>query len=352
MEKMECGLMDKCKTIFPVFCFTALPSFVVFVFFSMVLQMAYWWQFYDNTFFAICGVAAFVLMMFAMIAVSNFVCQYCRSMAPFANGVDLSGGARFTKIEYYYGRENIITGQRPIYMRKVEAGGMGNAFLGALLHGAIIGIVGPIRFVVELLLIFLFPSRCISWRAHTAGVLDQIQSDGVVHFFRGIIRCFLVFLALLLIFMPFLIGSKVKYDTDAVDVSFRFSEKKNWAYYPSRIEMSFYGEVVNEGETGIIALSGTVYYKDRSGNVLYQCDESMRRMSHGLTLDKEHIDKGESFEVTFSVDSWPGEEGVQVLWNTELKDIQIVMEITHVVYEGGKGFSLDKPCTVIAKDFE
>lgn len=350
MEKRACTLWDRCETIFPLFCFTALPALVELGIFTWVLQVTYYAVYYENGFFWVCGVAFFIVMMFAFVAVSNFVCEYCRSISPFAQGVDFSGGSRYMKVECYYGSRNLITGIRPVHIRVSEAGGIGAGFVASMLHAFGIAVVGIPRFLVELVLIFVFPKWCITWMAHTAGVLDTIETEGAVHFFRGVIRCLLVLLALWILFFPFVLGCKAKYSPDHIDI--QITEKKNWEYNNSRLHVVYYGDLTNTGSAKLKSVGGTFYYKDRNGNVLYQRDGGLRMKSNGMTLPKDYLDKGESFEIDLDVLADPTDVNAQKIWNADIDDIQIVMEITGASYDGGKSIDFRKSRTVIIKDFQ
>ena len=350
MEKRACTLWDRCKTIFPLFCFTALPALVELGIFVWVCQVIYYAVYFENGFFWVCGVAFFIVMMLAFVAVSNFVCMYCRSISPFAQGVDFSGGSRYMKIEYSYGIPSLITGIRPIHVRVSEAGGVGAGFVASMMHAFGIAVVGIPRFLVELVFILVFPKWCIAWKAHTAGVLDEIETEGFVHFFRGFIRCLLILLAIWILFFPFLLGNKAKYSPEHINI--QITEKKNWEYNKSRIHVAYYGDLTNTGSAKLKSVGGTIYYKDRNGNVLYQRDEGLWMKSDGMTLPKDYLDKGESFEIQVNVFGDPTDANAQKIWNADMDDIQIVMEITSASYDGGKCIDFKESRTVIIKDFQ
>ena len=350
MEKRACSLLDRCKTIFPLFCFTALPALVELGIFAWVCQVIYYAVYFENGFFWVCGVAFFVMMMLAFVAVSNFVCMYCRSISSFAQEMDFSGGSRYMKVEYFYGRADTFTGIHPIHVRVSEAGGIGTGFVASMLHAFGIAVVGIPRFLVELVLILVFPKWCIAWKAHTAGVLDEIETEGFVHFFRGFIRCLLILLAIWILFFPFLLGNKAKYSPEHINI--QITEKKNWEYNKSRIHVAYYGDLTNTGSAKLKSVGGTIYYKDRNGNVLYQRDEGLWMKSDGMTLPKDYLDKGESFEIQVNVFGDPTDANAQKIWNADMEDIQIVMEITSASYDGGRSINFKESRTVIIKDFQ
>ena len=165
---------------------------------------------------------------------------------------------------------------------------------------------------------------------------DKMEEEGKSRFFKLPLAVAVVFILSWIIGLPAEAAFAKKYDHEQIE--FEITEKYNSENNNMRVHTIFYGTVTNNGRGRIKQIEGRVYFKDREGNVLFEDERLVINIPFSSipSADDNYLEKGERWEVEFSVISSPDDSGAQQIWSYDIDDIEIIMEISEIHYSGDK----------------
>ncbi len=328
---------SKLETLLYVFLLTAVPQLVVLALFGSVFYFAYWFGVYNSTAHALVGAVAFIAMLFGFLCVAIFTKNYGLSLfAATRKDFDVNQyhGEPIKKIDYSYGSKNLFTGKRSIYVREREVPSGGPLLVTALMS-ILIGFTGIFKFIIEGVRVYLSDERQAEWEGCRKYLIDEINVHGKKKFFKIPVMVALVFIISWAICLPTGVIIKEKYNPK--HIKFEITEKYNSENNNIRVHTLFYGTVTNNADGKIKQIEGCVYFKDRNGIVLFEDEKIVINVPFSTTSDwDDYLEKGEMWEVEIPVLSSPNDSGAQIIWNSDINDIEIIMEVSEIHYKGDK----------------
>ena len=340
---------SKSKTIMYIFCLTIVPQFSVIAVVASVACWAYWANKYNDFLIWLPGIIGFIAMLFTFVCVSVLVHAYGLSI--FAKtrkefNSENYKGTPVTKIEYTVGRKDTLTGNRPIYVRtkQVSSGGplliMGGQAL-------LVGITGFLKFIIETIRVCLSDNRQAEWEACREYMKQKMSGKSKVSFFQLPIICGMIIALIWVSMLPIMIYMRNSYDPR--NIEFNITEKDNSEFNNIRINILFNGEITNKGNKKIEQLEGTLYFKNRRGDVLYEGKTVINAPFSTRYPSDDYLEKNESWEICLDIRTDPSHSGAWELWDCDLEDIEISMEISEIRYKGSKFIEFSVPQSVTVK---
>lgn len=339
MINEDCIMTQKSKseTMAYVFLLTVVPQLTVLFMIGTVVYLSYWFGKYNSIVHALIGIVAFIAMLFGFVAVSVFTKSYGLSIfAPTRTDFDADRYKTepISKIDYYYGRKNLITGNRSLYVRerKISTGGplIATAFISIK-----VGITGLFKFIFEGVRVLLSDGRQTEWEVCRSYFVEKMEEEGKARFFQvPIIVAFIISVSLI-VGVPF--GAILVEKYNPKHLEFKVTEKYNSENNNMRTHVLFYGTLTNNGHARIDQIEGRVYFKDREGNILFEDEKVViKEPFAGVSSSDGYLRRGESWEIAFSVLSDPTDNGAQKIWGCNIDDVEIIMEISEIHYSGDK----------------
>ncbi len=322
---------SKLQTICYVFLLTVVPQLAVWAMFLAVCYIAYWFGMYNSTIHAFIGIGAFIAMLFGFLCVAIFTKNYGLSLfAPTRKDFDVNNfhGAPVERIDYYVGRKNTFTGRRAVYVHKREVPTGGPLLITALMS-IVIALTGIFKFIIEAVRVCLSDNRQGEWEGCRLYLVEARDDEGAWTFFRTPAIVGIVFVIAMAISIP--AGAVIKNKFNPENLSFNISERVNSENNSTRVHVLFYGEMTNNGGGKLVQVEGSVYVRDREGNLLYRNDHVV--FNQPLHSYDDSLSRGESWEIDISVLAAAGDSGAVTVWNTDVDDLEIVMEISEMHYE-------------------
>lgn len=340
---------SKAKTVLYIFLLTVLPQFAVIAVVASVACWAYWANKYNSFLIWLPGIIGFITMLFTFVCVSVLVHAYGLSI--FAKtrkefNSENYKGAPVTKIEYTVGRKDSFTGNRPVYVRtkQVSSGGplliMGGQAL-------LVGMTGILKFLIETIRVCLSDNRQAEWEACREYMEQKMSGKSRVSFFQLPILCGMSIAVIWIAFCPIMMYTHAAYDPQHIE--FNITEKYNSEFNNIRINILFNGEITNKGNKKIEQLEGTLYFKNRRGDVLYEGKTVINAPFSTRYPSDDYLEKNESWEICLDIRTDPSHSGARELWDCSLEDIEISMEIREIWYKGNKFIEFSVPQSVTIK---
>lgn len=341
---------SKLQTLSYVFLLTVVPQLVVWAMFLIVCYVAYWFSAYNSTIHAFIGIAAFIAMLFGFLCVAIFTRSYGLSLfAPTRRDFNVNDfhGAPVEKIDYAVGRKNVFTGRRSIYVYKREVP-TGGPLLVTALMSIVIAITGICKFAIEAVRVCRSDDRQGEWEGCRAYLIDMRDKEGAWTFFKTPAIVGIVLGLALAISVPAGMVIKQRFSPD--NLAFEITEKINSENNATRVHVLFCGEMINEGGGKLVQVEGTVYIRDREGHIVYESDRVV--FNQPLHSRDDSLSRGERWEMEVSVLTAPGDHGGIAIWNADMDDLEIVMEISELHYESDRFISFpNEDDLVIIKPF-
>ncbi len=328
---------SKSYTLAYVFLLTVVPQLIVWAALGSVCYFAYYFAMYNSSIHGIFGAGAFVAMLFAFLCVAIFCKNYGLSLfAKTRRDFDVNQyhGAPVEKIDYRVGRKNTFTGKRSIYVYKREEP-TGGPLLVTALMSIVIGLTGVFKFIIEGIRVCLSDDRQAEWEGCRKYLIEKRDAEGTKQFFKTPIMVGLVFLVIWAICLPSALVTKSKYSPE--HISFEITEKYNSENNNVRIHVLYDGEIINNGSAKIEQVEGRVYFRDKNGTLLFEDDHVVINVPFSIpSPSDEYLEKDERWEISLSVLTAPGDIGGEIIWDGELDDVEISMDVTQISYKGDK----------------
>ena len=312
-----------------VFLVTVVPQIVVLFVIASTFGLAYFAVKHNVFLMWMFAAAGFLGMLFAFISVSVFVASY--GVSPFVIHSNFQREDRYEKrITWREGNlKNPLTGRRPIYAQSVEVKMMGGTLAGMTINSLWVGATGVFSFLLEFVWICLSDRRAESWVNQKQYLLDKIEEEegGRWHFFKvPILSLVTIIVSWIVVFFCILYANAARNPTE--DLQFSITHKKNWENNHLRIQIEYSGQLYNAGPTWE-QIEGTVYYRDKDGNLI---------MEDSLTLGYNSfcLEEGATCEISLSVRTPPSDVAGQTLWDLDIDDVEITMDINNIRYDNDK----------------
>lgn len=329
--------VSKLSTLAYVFLLTVVPQLVVWAALGSVCYFAYCFTTYNSSIHGIFGAGAFVAMLFAFLCVAIF--SKCYGLSLFAKtrkdfNVNQYRGEPIEKIEYRFGRKNTFTGKRSIYVHKREEP-TGGPLLVTALMSIVIGLTGIFKFVIEAVRVCLSDDRRAEWEGCREYLIEKRDAEGAKQFFKTPAIVAIVFLLVWAICLPSALAMKNKYSPEYI--SFEITEKRNSENNSTSINILYDGEIINTGKAKIKQIEGHIYFRDRDGNLLYEDDRIVINVPFSIpSPPDDYLEKDERWGISLSVLTASGNAGGQEIWDSNLGDVEISMDVTEIWYKGDK----------------
>ena len=331
---------SKLQTIGYIFLNTVFLQIIVLLTFCSVGIWALCATYYNSFVFWILGAGGFVTMLFVFVCVSVFSHAYGVSI--FAKTRKAFDANRYKsepikRYDYSLGRKDLITGNRSIYVREREVK-TGGPLVAMGFMAIVVGLTGIFKFVVEALRVCVSSSRQMAWEEAREYMHEKMHEEkSVVAFFQVPIVCAII-LALIWVGAVFgLIYSADTYSDDCIE--FQITEKYNSENNRIRIHTLFYGTLKNTGNKEIRSVEGTVYFKDANGKILYEGEVSFHA---ALDEENDYLEADELWDIALQIHTSPDDVNAQYVWNAELEDIEISIDISEIVFDNAKWYSSSK----------
>lgn len=324
---------SKIQTIGYIFLHTVVLQLIVISIFSFVAFLAYFGLTkYNSSVLALVGVIAFIDMMFVFVCVSVFKKSYGVSLfAQTRREFDGTAykGETIKRIDYSLGRKNVFTGERSIYVREREVK-PGGAIIALGIPAIVSGFTGIFKFIIESIRVVCSEDRQAAWEEGRAYLDEKINKEGKRSFFKVPRICCFVLALSMVISLPVVGFNGYRFNPDRVN--FCITQKENYTDKYGRAQIIFSASLENTGSASIRHIQGYLIFRDQNEQELYR--EKVTVKSPGLVTSGEddYLDQGEQWELELYPSLSP--EALSVLWNTELSDIEILMEVTEIRYAG------------------
>ena len=330
------GVLDikytKLQTIAYVFLHTVLMQLILIFTLSFVGFLAYFGlNKYNSVILSILGIVAFLVMIFIFVCVSVFTKSYgvsvfARTRREFNGSAPNMGTTK--RIDYYYGRANVFTGRRPIFVRETEEKTGCNAIL--FLPAFLVLCTGILKFVIESIRVLLSESRQAAWEESREFMREKIEHEE--NFFSFPKICAISLAVIMIVSIPVSVAVFKQYDTSYI--SFEITEKQNAERNNQRVNIIFYGTVEKNGGKDIRAIEGNVYFKNRDGEALFELKTHIDVPFSTPSQPNDYLENNENWDIAFDLRFSADDQQALRLWNMELEDIEIVMEVTEIDYKG------------------
>ena len=340
---------SKAKTVLYIFLLTVLPQILVLAVVASVACWAYWASKYNSFLIWLPGIVGFITMLFTFVCVSVLVHAYGLSI--FAKtrkefNSENYRSAPVTKIEYTVGRKDTFTGNRPVYVRTKQVSSGGPLLIMGC-QALLVGMTGILKFFIETIRVRLSDNRQAEWEACREYMKQKMSGQSRISFFQLPILCGMSIAVIWLAFCPIMMYTRTVYDPQHIE--FNITEKYNSEFNNTRINIVFSGEITNRGSKKIQQMEGTLYFKDRRGDVLFEGNVVLNVPFSIPSPPDDYLEKNESWEIGLDIRTDPSHSGARKLWECSLEDIEISMEIREIWYKGNKFIEFSDPKTVTVK---
>lgn len=312
-----------------IFSATVVPQIVVLSVIASTFGLAYFAVKHNVFLMWFCGIFGFLGMLFAFVSTSVFVGSY--GVSPFVLHSNFQGRDRYVKkITWHESSvKNPVTGRRAIYADSVDVKVLGGSLVAMTLNSLWVGATGIISFVFETLWVCLSSRRADAWYRQKDYLIEKMEEEdgGKWHFFKVPILSIITIVICWVLMIVCIVYANVKYDP-CRDLQFSINEKTNWENNHLRINVEYSGELYNAGPT-LDQIEGTIYYRDKDGNLIAE-------NSFTFGYREFDLEEGESCEIGISVRTPPSDVAGQTLWDLDIDDVEITLDINNVRYDNDK----------------
>ena len=324
----------KLQTIVYIFLHTVAMQLILMLTVSFVGFLSYFGlNKYNSTILTILGIVAFLVMIFIFVCVSVFTKSYgvsvfAKTRREFIGSAPDTGTAK--RLDYYYSRRNSFTGRRSIIFREREEKTGCNAIL--FLPALLVLCTGILKFALESARVLMSESRQTAWEESRAFMRERMEQEE--NFFAFPKICAISLVVIMIVSIP--VSAVVFKQYDPSYIAFEITEKQNAESNGQRANIIFYGTVEKSGGKDIRAIEGIVYFKNRSGDILFEQKNHISVPFSTTSRENDYLEYSEKWDITFDLRLDTDDQRALQLCSYELKDIEIVMEVTEIEYKGDR----------------
>ena len=287
---------DKSKlgTIGKIALLTVVPQIIMLAAFASVGYWSYKIEYFSlfPTLVAILGSVALLLLC---CCAGLFVDMYSPSL--FGSRRDssiLSSSAEDNRKVFVYrqGPRSSLTGQRKVYVEERKASGGGNIIIGVI-KSLFICAFGTVRFVIEVIRIYLSEERQNEWDESNSELCNNIAAEGIVGFFKLPAICVSVILVGWIFILPTIINLNTSYNPG--NIEFNAKEMTDFAYREDvGVEFNVECSVKNGGKGKIRHINAYFYVENERGDIVAEWSDTIKAVSCDPKYDPnwEYNDSG------------------------------------------------------------
>ncbi len=256
-------------------------------------------------------------------------------------------GTTVTRIDYYTGVRNPITGNSPIYVQKREVKSPGK-LLYMVAKGFWISAKGIIWFIVESRRIVEYPERRAAWDDAYAFYCKKRDTGGKWKFYKSVTFLLLLFVVIWAIVASMHLSKVEKYSRDSIEIS--ITEKENISIDKKSAKMYFCGSIKNNNKMAVDGVAITLYYRNADGDLLGTQELYFRPEDDNGYFAS--LEKNDEWEFVYECEMRVSDDGAGELYESSLDDIEISMNVTEISWVDEKSTEFMRKKVVVIKSIE